>query len=107
MSKFCSICDNLLTATFSDDVLSFVCETCFINYKSNPEDSLRRERIKEVDIRIFSKILDKAEHDPATIKARIKCLNDKCSGTIVKQVRVGQDMRLYNICITCHIQSLN
>lgn len=107
MIKFCDICDNLLSANFANEILTFKCETCLLSYPSDVTDTLRRERIKEPDVMIFSKILNKAADDPATIKAHLKCRNDKCKGEICKQVRVGQDMRLYNICLTCHFQWLN
>lgn len=107
MAKFCDICENLLLPNFTDNKIIFRCNTCLISYPSNATDTLRRERIKESDINIFSKILDKSSMDPATIKAHIKCKNDKCSGNLVKQVRVGQDMRLYNVCLTCSFQFLN
>jgi len=107
MAKFCEICENLLSSNFTNDKITFKCNVCHIDYASNNIDTLRRERIKESDINIFSKILDKAIDDPATIKAYLKCKNDKCTGTVVKQVRVGTDMRLYNVCTTCKIQWLN
>lgn len=107
MAKFCEICENLLSSNFANDKITFTCNVCHIAYASNASDTLRRERIKESDINIFSKILDKAIDDPATIKAHLKCKNDKCSSTVVKQVRVGTDMRLYNICTICKIQWLN
>ena len=107
MSKFCGICDNLLVAIYTNDELAFRCNTCFIPYKSSPEDTLRYEKIKESNIMIFEKIMNKAVKDPATIKAKIDCIDTKCKGTIVKQVRVGSDMRLYNICEICEKRWLN
>lgn len=107
MAKFCEICENLLSSIFANDKITFKCVTCQIIYNSTSVDTLRRERIKESDTNIFSKILDKSAQDPATIKAYIKCKNDKCDGNIVKQVRVGQDLKLYNICLKCNMQFLN
>lgn len=105
--KFCTICNNLLNANFADNKLSFVCYTCKNTYKADPSDSLRKERIKEADVNIFEKILEKAAQDPATIKAHINCRNDKCTGKLVKQVRVGSQLFLYNICLTCNLTWLN
>jgi hypothetical protein len=76
-------------------------------YLPEDNDTLIRERIKESDVMIFEKILNKASADPATIKAKIKCIKNKCTGEFVRQVRIGDDMRLYNICITCKSQWLN
>jgi DNA-directed RNA polymerase subunit M/transcription elongation factor TFIIS len=106
--RFCDTCDNLLVPKFINEELVFSCESCFIQYKSFPEDSLRKERIKEKDVMIYEKILNKAADDPATIKANVKCINvqKKCKSNIVKQVRIGDDMRLYNICVECKMQWL-
>lgn len=107
MSKFCSYCDNLLIPNFHNEELSFKCMMCNSAYASNDEDTLRYENIKENDVMIFEKILNKAVDDPVTIKARVKCIKTKCDGKIVKQVRIGEDMRLFNICTTCRSQWLN
>lgn len=107
MSKFCKICDNLLTAVYAHDELAFKCNICQIPYKSFPEDTLRHERVKESDVMIFDKIMDKAAKDPVTIKAKVDCINNKCDSKIVKQVRVGSDMKLYNICIKCEKRWVN
>jgi DNA-directed RNA polymerase subunit M/transcription elongation factor TFIIS len=107
MAKFCEICENLLLPNFSENKINFICNICHISYASDSVDTLRRERVKESDINIFSKILNKANDDPCTIKARIKCKNDKCVSDVVKQVRVGQDLKLYNICTVCNLQWLN
>lgn len=104
--KFCSVCNNLLSAVFTNDKLTFNCDICHISYPSSPSDSLRKERIKESDIMIHKVNLNKAVDDPATMKAYVKCLDKKCKGDIVKQVRIGSDMRLYNICMTCKSQFL-
>lgn len=105
--QFCEMCNKLLVPSFANDKLTFTCELCILSYESKPEDTLRSSRFKESNIMVFQKILDKAVDDPATIKARVKCLNKKCSGEIVKQVRIGEDMRLYNICTTCKLQWLS
>lgn len=107
MSKFCEACDNLLQAYYNNDRINFRCVKCHLIYESDDKDTLRYEKIKESNVMIYEKILNKAVDDPATIKAYMKCVNDKCSGKIVKQVRLGDDMRLYNICTTCRSQWLN
>ena len=56
---------------------------------------------------IFEKIINKAVDDPTTYKTYKKCINEKCKGKIVKQLPIGKDMHLYNICTTCKIQWLN
>lgn len=107
MTKFCAYCDNLLVPNFNNEVLIFKCMMCNIIYPPNDNDTLRYERIKENDIMIFEKILNKAADDPVTIKGRVNCIKTKCQGKIVKQVRIGEDMRLFNICVVCKSQWLN
>ncbi len=106
MGKFCRFCANLLTESFANDVLSFRCQSCQLVYKAKPEDTLRYEKTKESDTTIYETILNRAVDDPATIKARVDCIK-KCGGKIVKQVRVGDDMKLFNICVKCHTRWLN
>ncbi len=107
MAKFCTSCDNLLIPAFINEELIFKCVTCNDIYPSDDNDTLRYERVKEGDILIFEKILNNAGDDPVTIKARVNCINTQCSGKIVKQVRVGDDMKLFNICVVCKTQWLN
>jgi DNA-directed RNA polymerase subunit M/transcription elongation factor TFIIS len=107
MAKFCDNCDNLLISNFYNDELSFKCILCNSSYSPDDEDTLRYERIKESDVMIFEKNLNKAVKDPATLKAYVNCIMPKCSGKLVKQVRIGENMRLYNICIECGAQWLN
>lgn len=101
--RFCNACNNLLIPKFVNENLVFHCESCYIEYKSTDEDSLRWERIKEKNMMIYEKILNKAADDPATLKEYVDCINTKknCKSRICKQVRIGDDMRLYNICVEC------
>ncbi len=107
MYKFCKNCDNCLDSNYYNDELTFKCKMCNVTYLPDDEDSLRYERLKETDVMIYEKILNKAVDDPATLKAYVKCINTKCPGKIVAQVRIGEDMHLYNICTVCRTQWLN
>lgn len=99
MSEFCNMCDNLLSPVFYNDELNFKCLSCNIIYPSNEIQSLRFERIKGNDA--HDGIMENAVEDPATMKALISCIQNKCKGGVVKQIRVGKNMHLYNICTTC------
>ncbi len=107
MASFCTNCANLLIPSFYNDELNFKCVMCSEIYPPKPEDTLRSERIKENDVMIFEKNLNKAADDPATIKAHVNCINEKCPSKIVKQVRIGDDLKLFNICVRCKTQWLN
>ena len=102
MSKFCKYCDNLLSPIFPNDGFAFRCNTCHVTLPIEAEDTLRKERIKKTNVMIYEKILDKAGEDPVNIKAHVDCI--KCDNNLVKQIRIGNDMILYNICLKCKTQ---
>lgn len=79
--------------------------SCQVMYAAENKDSLRFEQIKETII--YEKILNSAVDDPATIKANVKCIKPGCGSDTVKQVVVGDDMKLFNICIKCRTKWLN
>lgn len=105
MVLFCTNCNNLLYVNTASNILEFQCKSCLIKYESNPEDSLRFEDTKNSNILIFSKILKRANLDPVNPKKKVKC--NRCSYDTVKQVRLGDDMRLINTCIKCNFQWLD
>ena len=105
MNKYCEQCHTLLQPNYTNDQLNFKCAQCELIYNYKPEDTLRYNRTKENNVIIFKKILDKAVDDPVTKKTYKKCI--KCKNNIVKQIRIGEDMKLFNICIKCKTQWLN
>lgn len=106
MSKFCEICENLLIATFINDELNFKCMACSTSYPANPVDTLRYENTKDPEVSNFAKILSKSSSDPITLKAKVKCIKNNCIGTIVKEVRIGDELHLYRVCTVCNSQWL-
>jgi DNA-directed RNA polymerase subunit M/transcription elongation factor TFIIS len=100
MSKFCKYCYNILYPNVNNDELVFKCMSCHEVYPAEANDSLRYERTKEANISRFEKILNNTADDPAVLKARIQCV--KCDNDIIKQVRIGQDMKLFNVCPKCN-----
>jgi DNA-directed RNA polymerase subunit M/transcription elongation factor TFIIS len=102
MKYFCDNCNNLLDVSTSNDELLFTCKTCYASYKSEPDDSLRYEETKTGALTIYQTILANAVEDPATIRAFMNC--PKCKHNTAKQVRLGDELRLINICEKCHMQ---
>lgn len=96
---FCSACDNLLTNIATPDSFYFRCNKCQKNYQPSANDTLRYEEIKGSDLQIFRAVLLNANEDPVNPKVYKTC--KKCKHKIAKQVRLGQDMKLVNICIKC------
>ena len=102
MKYFCDNCNNLLDINTTNDELTFKCLTCFASYKSEADDSLRYEETKGGNLVIFQTILNKAMNDPVNLKAYVTC--HKCKHNIAKSVRLGDELRLINICESCGFQ---
>lgn len=102
MKYFCDNCYNLLGVNTANDELIFKCHTCFAVYKSTDDDTLRYEETNEGNLVIFQTILNNAKNDPVNIKEYVSC--PKCKNNIAKQVRLGDEMRLINICEKCGFQ---
>ena len=106
-SKFCQICNNRLTCSYTNEELNFRCNVCKNPYPPNPRDTLRYSRMKSNYVDMHKKKLDKAVDDRTIIYTKLKCVADKCKSERVKQVRIGDDMRLFNVCVECRFQWLN
>ena len=104
MKLFCDICQNLLETDTSNDILEFKCPKCFSSYPSEIDDSLRYEETRGGNLAIFQTILKNAGKDEASLKAYVDC--PKCKNNIAKQVRLGKELRLINICEKCDFQWL-
>jgi DNA-directed RNA polymerase subunit M/transcription elongation factor TFIIS len=102
MNQFCKTCNNLLQAYTDSDELVFKCMSCYNIYKSDPDDSLRYEETKCGNLVIFQTILNKAVKDNVNLRAYIPC--PKCKYNKAKQVRLGNELRLINICEKCKFQ---
>ena len=102
MKYFCDNCCNLLGVNTANDELVFKCQTCFAVYKSSADDSLRYEETKDGNLIIFQTILTNAKNDPVNIKEYVNC--PKCKNDIAKRVRLGNELRLINVCEKCGFQ---
>lgn len=102
MKYFCEICNNLLDINTYNDELTFKCMSCFTTYQSEPDDSLRYEETKTGNLIIFQTILNKAVKDNVTTRAYMQC--PKCKHNKAKLVRLGEELRLINICEKCNFQ---
>ena len=102
MKYFCTNCNNLLDTSTANDELTFKCLTCFAEYKSDPDDSLRYEETQDGNLIIFQTILNNAKNDPVGLKTHLAC--PKCKHHIAKQVRLGSELRLINVCEKCGFQ---
>jgi len=104
MPMFCKLCNNLLSIITTADEFYFKCVKCQINYTPDKKDSLRYEDTTGANLVIYKTILKNAGRDPVNPKVKKKC--KKCKNTIVKQVRLSNDLRLINVCIKCNNQWL-
>jgi hypothetical protein len=74
------------------------------NFKPGIDDTLRYEESKSSDVVTFGTLLKKAPYDPMNLKVFKKC--SKCPSKIASQVRIGENMKLNNICVKCKFQWL-
>jgi len=98
-NHFCRDCHILLNTEIENEELVKSCCKCKNVYEALPDDTLCYEYSTAGNISIYEIILKKAGRDPVNLKAAIKC--GKCSNGLVRQVRVGEDMKLFNICTEC------
>jgi DNA-directed RNA polymerase subunit M/transcription elongation factor TFIIS len=103
MPLFCSYCSNLLSVVTTSDNFFYKCIKCQKIFTPDANDSLRYENIKGTNLIIYKTILQNAGSDPVNPKVRKDCT---CGNDIVKQVRLGDDMRLINVCTKCNKQWL-
>jgi len=101
MPLFCKICNNLLNDITTANEFYFKCFRCQQIYSSNDVDSLKYEDVKGIKYTIYKTLLSHAKDDPVNPKVYKDC---KCGNNIVKQVRIGDDLRLINVCTKCNHQ---
>jgi len=84
------------------DEFYYKCVKCQIKIDINDEDTLRFEESKGMNLIIYQTILQNAARDPLNPKVKKQC--KFCKNNILRQVRLGEDMRLINICPECNEQ---
>jgi DNA-directed RNA polymerase subunit M/transcription elongation factor TFIIS len=104
MPLFCTKCSNLLTISTTADSFLFVCSKCGTVETTNEKDSLRYEDVTGTDLIIYKAILLNAGQDPVNPKVKKQCT---CGYKIVKQVRLGRELKLINTCTKCNKQWLD
>jgi len=103
MSLFCKKCNNLLIVETTSESFKFKCNKCELYETPTAYDTLRYEDITGDDLIVFKSILLTASDDPVNPKVEKKC---KCGYDRVRQVRLGNEMKLINSCIKCKNQWL-
>ena len=100
-SLFCKICANLLSVVTTADTFYFKCAKCQELYQPTDKDSIRYEEVRGSELAMHKTILLNAGMDPVNPKVKCKCT---CGNNFAKQVRLGSDMRVINICTMCNRQ---
>lgn len=104
MSLFCDNCRNLLTMVTTADTFDFKCNKCELIKEPKITDYKVYESLSGTNLDIFRSLLAYAGKDPVNPKVVKKC---KCGNNIVKQVRLGNEMKLVNTCVKCNKQWLD
>ena len=105
MPLFCSTCQNLMIQITTADTFIFKCEKCETTEQPNDIDSLRYEHVNGTSLSNYKAILHNAGKDAVNLKVYKQCI--ECSNNIVRQVRLGDEMRLINTCTVCNKQWLD
>jgi DNA-directed RNA polymerase subunit M/transcription elongation factor TFIIS len=103
MPLFCSTCNNLLLQITTADEFHFKCAKCETIEEPTDKDSLRYEDVKGTNLTVYREILLTSGKDSVNPIVEKTC---KCGHNRVRQVRLGQEMKLINTCIKCNEQWL-
>jgi hypothetical protein len=101
---FCKECDNVLYEITTNSEFYFKCLSCNQIYQPTDNDTLRYESDKGNNLSMFKTILQNCVKDAMTPKIRKDCI--KCDNNILRQVRIGDEMKIINVCIECKHQWL-
>lgn len=99
MESFCSKCENLLTTITTAESMYFKCVKCGTQTLPVDSGTLLHEYTKGTNLLVYSTILHTAGQDPVCPKVHKTC---KCGYKLARQVRLGEDMSLINVCIKCN-----
>lgn len=101
MVKFCSQCSNLMVSITSANSFRFQCVKCAIMAEPKDEDTLLYSASSGTNLTIYRSIVEKAAKDPVNPKVEKKC---SCGNNIARQIRLGSEMILMNVCTRCENQ---
>ncbi len=104
MPLFCKVCRNLMTIATTADEFHYQCIKCMTFEKPSDKDTLVYEDVSGTNLIIYKSILKNAGLDPVNPKVFRKC---KCGSRFAKQVRLGNEMKLINTCVSCAEQWLD
>jgi len=96
--SFCSDCSNLLTVNSTADNLYNICIQCQKRFEIAPVNTLRFEETRGDDLAIYKTLFQYMAKDQTNPIVKKDC---KCGHHLVRQMRMGTDMRLINACMKC------
>lgn len=105
MVKFCNFCKNILHIRYTNEDIIFICNACNEIHEKNDDDTLIYRKNYHNEFDNFEDILHNSKYDDVIKKEFKKCIS--CTNDIVKHVRVGNSMKLFNICTKCEEIWLN
>lgn len=99
MPYFCEMCHNLLLRITTVDKFYYLCGKCREIYQPGDDDTMMYGESSNTSLVMHKTILQNAGHDPANPKEYRTC--GKCKNNIVRQIRIGENKKLINICTKC------
>lgn len=95
MPLFCR-CSTKLDRITTSDSLFFKCAKCQHSEVATAADTMVFKEEKGTNLIMYKTILQNAGRDPVNPKVLKQC--PQCPNKIAKQVRLGEQLRLINIC---------
>jgi len=101
--KFCDDCKNLLNINTNNNVITFICKSCFKEFQSTDDDTLMlsvdlKESKTFYNYKTFIKLAGGDNLSPSVYK---DCINKDCDEKIIKMITINEEMSIVYICPKC------
>lgn len=108
--KLCNICNNVLNKSTKNDILKFICQTCFSEYLASDDDTLmsdisldENDSINNTTALYKSEIyLNVVKYDPLATLIKKNCI--KCDENIIKRITLGDNYKCIYVCPSCDVK---
>ena len=102
---FCSICHNLSQPVELNNTIKYECRIC-CKIDDSPTTVLYHTSASDDTLTKFDYILKQIAFQPAAMRIRKTCPNDKCKSPYMALYRTKGDERVYHICHCGTIQKI-
>ena len=103
----CPSCCKLLTKITTSGSYKLKCEQCSEIYPVSNDNTLVYHESDKNELNDYKVLLANAGKDILNERVELVCGTNNCKGEFAREVRITNDMRLYNVCEKCNKISLN